>query len=77
MSNKIEQGIADIIKKELKVDYLKKEAVAKILHYLDSQGVVRKVEAGFPQFQTRLTERANAELMVKQGWTRTERLISS
>ncbi len=72
---KLEQGIANVIKKELGLDKLPKKVATEVLAYLNSQGIVRKVDGGFPLFQSRLTERANAELMVKQGWSKTERLI--
>ena len=75
MVDKLEQGIANIIEKELGIERLPRKVVTKLLAYLDSQGVVRKVDGGFPLFQERLTERANAELMVKQGWSKTERLV--
>ncbi len=75
MVKKLEQGIANVIKKELQLDKLPQNVATEVLVYLDSQGIVRKVDGGFPQFQSRFTERANAELMVKQGWSKTERLI--
>ena len=75
MPDKLEQGIADIIKKALDVKYLKREVVLELLRFLDSQGIVRKVDGAMPQLQSRLTERANMELMLKQGWVKTERLI--
>jgi len=75
VTDDLEQGIANIIKKEFGVKYLKRSVVVAILRDLDSRGVVRKVDSGFPEIQSRLTERANAKLLEKQGWSKTERLV--
>lgn len=76
MANTLEHGIANIIKRELDIKYLKRPVTLKILNFLDSQGIVRKIEGGYPAMQSRLTERANMELLTKQGWSKTERLIN-
>jgi len=73
--DKLEQGIANVIRKELGLERLPSKVVTGVLRYLDSHGVVRRIDGGLPRFQERLTERANAELMVKQGWCRTRGLI--
>ncbi len=75
MSDKLEQGIGNIIKKELGLEKVPRKVIHGLLTFLDSQGIVRKVDDGFPQIQSRLTERANAQLILKQGWTKPERLI--
>ena len=71
--DKFKTGLAKVLRKELGLKRINGAAISNVLVYLDSQNVVRKVDGGFPQFQSRLTERANAELLAKQGWNKTER----
>ena len=73
----IEQGIAKIIKKHVKLSRIEHSVVWDIIQYLDSEGVVRKVDSGFPPIQGRFTERENARRLVKEGWSKTERLVSA
>jgi len=51
------------------------EKARVLLRFLDAQGAVLKVDGKMPQFQSRLTDEANWELLKKDGWTKTERLI--
>ena len=74
-SNNFEQGLAKVLRESLGLKRIEKEAIKDVVKYLDSQGMVRKVDGKVPEFQSRLTERANMERIVKEGWSKTERLI--
>jgi len=71
----LEQGIHDIIKRHSQVARLEKGVTREILKYLDSQGVVVKVDGGVPPIQGRFTERENGRRMKAEGWVKTERLV--
>ncbi len=75
MPDELQAGITEIIKERLDVKYLKGGVVLEILAFLDSKDVVKKVPGAMPGLQSRLTDKANADLLLKQGWSKTERLI--
>lgn len=77
MPESFETGLAKVLRKSFGLKRIEKESIREILAYLDSQGVVRRVNGEFPEFQSRLTERANIERLIKQGWSKTKRLINA
>ncbi len=73
----LEKGLAKVLREELGLKTVPTAAIVEVLKYLDSQGVVRKVDSKRIPVLSRFTDRENMRRLDKEGWSKTERLIDA